>query len=67
MKDFLGFYIFIADHDQFILPRNYKERKLTCPCAYFNHSCESNCEYRKFQNGFLTIAIRDIQPGIKLF
>ena len=41
-KDFMLNYQYMVDHDTYLLPRLWKEKKLLCICAFFNHSCNPN-------------------------
>ena len=43
-KQDIGQYSFMLDDDRFVLPKNYveNEKRFSCFCYLFNHSCEPN-------------------------
>ncbi|XP_012566094.2 uncharacterized protein LOC105850153 [Hydra vulgaris] len=55
----LMYYQIMVDQDLFMVPRLWKEKKLVCICAFFNHSCDPNCGYK----GNAIISLKNINAG----
>jgi hypothetical protein len=67
LTDFIRKFFLMVDYDAYNLPKNYMDNKVLCDCAFFNHSCKSNCMFMAGTgDNDSTIAIRDIEPG-KIF
>ncbi len=58
----------MIDHDRYDIPKGWKDQRLSCICALFNHSCEGNSYFSDKAEGFgetcyALIARGDIEPG----
>ena len=62
-KEFIFRYQYMVDHDTYSLPRKWKELKLLCICAFFNHSCEPNCG---LIGNSCFVSLKDIPAGEEL-
>ena len=63
---FVRSFSYMIDDDIYAIPLTYLEEKNNDECAFFNHSCNSNCGFSEDAFGDNVVAIRDIEPGEEL-